>query len=325
MSTIVPIGGGRRQLPQAGRIRLGKKGGKQGRQAIDRFRFTSPERRLLEPVAELYGGQVTTFSDAKSGDRYELMSEATEINVILPVDPLTESYELWSGERGLERRCDGVDCTVLVRTGDGYEPQQEDCLCARAGALKCKYKLRLSMLIPEVESLGVWRLDTSSEHARQEIPTVVETIENLQGRGFYTAVLRLEQRTAPGKRFNVPVLDPGVSVAALSAGAARLAGLPGSAQARPPELVRGEGVAGGEDASSPPAPSPDDDILDGEVIEEVDPTIGRAWLDNLPTKEKNAALRRAHELATEMGEPIPTSAAAIPESIVNRLAAERLT
>lgn len=322
MSVVTPIGSVRRRLPQAGRIRLGEKGGAQGRRALNTFRFTSQDRDLLLPVAQLYGGEVKPWKDAKSGDTFELRSTATKINVVLPPDPLTEAYEMWSGKTGLERRCDGEICSLRAGGGpDGPEVRDVPCVCEQRGVLECKYKLRLNVILPEVESLGTWRLDTSSEHARQEIPGVVEVIENLQGRGMTTAVLRLEQRTSPGHRFNVPVLDPGVSIEALSAGAARLAAPLGPPTAPPHALSAGESEAAGV-ANPPAAPSPDDDIIEAEVVEEVDPTIARAWLDNLPVKRKAQALLRAREIADDLNEPIPTGLAAVTPRVLNQLCEE---
>lgn len=324
-----PIRLSERRLPQAGRLRMGVKDkrARGGRRAINTWRFTSQDDALLAPVADKYGGTVAEWNDDKSGDRYELISEATVLDVVLPPDPLTEWYELWSGKHGLERRCNGETCDLLTQGPEGGEVARVPCVCFARGKLACTYKLRLSVLLPAVSTLSTWRLDTSSENARMEIPGVVDLVEMAQGRGLYTAKLRLEQRTAPGKRFNVPVLDVGVSAEALMAGDARLSGsLPSGVEEPRREAVGG---AGGE-ASPPPAlpPSPDDEIVDAEVLDEVsgiqsiDPTIGRAWLDSLTTHQRNKALVRARELALEMGEPVPTTLAAASPTIVDRLADE---
>ena len=330
MMEIVPIGGIARRLPQAGRIRLGERKGVMPR-SINTFRFTAPVRRLLEPVAEVHGGSIRPWSEGKAGDRFELRSEANEIDVHLPPHPLTEAYELYDPKRGFVRRCDSRECAAQRPGPEGMEQAMVPCLCRSEGLLKCKYKMRLSVLLPQVETLGVWRLDTSSENARAEIPAVVETIVGLQGEGFYRAKLRIENRTSPGKNYNVPVLDPGVSLDTLLSGATRVMALPGSPPAALPtsgELTEGEGRGTARapiPSAVPPSPPPDDDVVDGEIVEEVEPTIARAWLANLgSTHEKNAALRRAVELASEMGEPLPTTAAAISGPVLNRLAAEMI-
>lgn len=335
---VVPIGMGPRRLPQAGRIRIGEKGGAQGRRSINVFRFTTQDPDLLAPLAELYGGEVRPWRDPKSSDTHELRSRASKINVVLPPEPLTESYELWSGKVGLERRCNGYTVAIQRGHGDDATVVEEDCLCDRTGVFECKYKLRISVILPEVESLGVWRLDTSSDNARKEVPAMIETIEALQERGLTRAILRLEQRSAPGKRFNVPVLDPGVSLDALGAGASRVRQL-GSSAAQPHELSSGGGVAGDVSPKGSPAPppvadaserddypmgGPDDEIVDAELIEDVDPTIAAAWLDNLPGKDRSRVLGRARLMSEEAGLPLPTSAAAIDPSILSVIAAEEL-
>jgi hypothetical protein len=324
----VPIRMSQHRLPQAGRIRTGTQvrgsNGKMRPVASQTFIFTSQDPDLLAPVAARYGGTVAPWNEPKSPDRYAVTTEARKVDVILPNDPLTQWFELWSGKRGLERRCDGEYCEVQVPGPDGYEMAQEDCVCVAQGWQECEYKLRLSMLIPEVSSLSTWRLDTSSEHARMEIPKMVETIEKFQELrpGFSLAVLRLDQRTAPGRRFSVPVLDVAVSPEALMAGAARLG---------PPAVDTPRALAAGRAGETdlpprPPAlPSTDDEIAEAEIIdddEHVDTTIGRAWLDNLPAPERNKALRRARELANELGEPIPTAAASISPRIVDALWSE---
>lgn len=322
MALPVPIGQAERRLPQAGRIRIGikdeNKRGKDKRRAIDTFRFTSQDESLLAPLAEIHGGKVTPWRDPKSGDRFELISQTRRLDVVLAPDPLTEWYELWSGQRGLERRCDGLTCEMLTTGAEGPEVRQEDCLCAAKGALACRYKLRLSVILPAVESLGVWRLDTGSENARKEVPAMVELIRSLQERGLTRAVLRLEQRTAPGKRYNVPVLDPAVSIDALGAGASRVGQLPQTTRppAGVPELAAGEPLP-------PPSLTVDDEVVEGEIVpEHVDPTIGRAFLDNLTGPQRNKALTRAREISEEAGLPAPASLPAIDDRVVDQLVDE---
>lgn len=330
MSTIVPIGMSDRRLPQAGRIRTGEqvksRNGKWIPKALDHFLFTSSDPELLAPLAEKYGGTVKEWDNPKSGDRYQVRSDATKINVVLPPEPLSQHYELWDPQ--LQRRCNGIECTVLVGTPDDADYQTVDCICARKGALECSYKLRLSVLIDDVPSLGTWRLDSGSDNVRKEMPGIVEAVEALQGHGFYHATLRLEQRRSPRKVYTVAVLDIGASIGALAAGESRLVQLPVPPR-NPLPVSELEAKAAGDDGTgvpdSPAAPSADDEIVDAELIdepEEVDPTIGRAWIDKLPQTHRNAALRRAREIARECGEPEPTTATAIPDYIINRLAEE---
>lgn len=330
--TIIPIGQQQHRLPQAGRIRIGAKDerARGGRRAINTFRFTSHDADLLAPIASQYGGNVVPWNEPKSGDRFEVVTRADKVNVILPPNALSEYYELWKGDKGLLRRCTGEVCDLAATGPDGPEIRPVPCICDAKGKRECDYKLRLSVMLPDVASVGSWRLDTSSEYARAEIPSVVKIIEMVdQGRGLFRAVLRLEQRTLPGKRFNVPVLDTGVGVEALLAGETRLNVLPVTA-IRPAELGAGDAVGGVADPHVPPAASPstDDDIIDAVVYDEatgvqpVNPAIGRAYLKSLSTHQQNKALLRARDLALELGEEIPTSVDTISPLIADRLVAE---
>ncbi len=323
--SLTPIEGFTRRLPQAGRIRLGKQvrnaKGKMRPAKIDTFRFTSPISELLDPLAEIYGGQVKPWNEPKSGDRFELISKSRAIRVVLPPEPYSEWYEQWTGDKGLTHRCDGQWCDKLIGGPDGAEPMRIPCECAERGALACTYNLRLSLLLPEVDTMGVWRLDTKSRHARSEIPGLIEIVQMAQGRGLYKAELRLEERTAPGRRFNVPVLDLRHSVESLIAGDARLGQLSATTASPPAAPALTVGSAEGE--ASAVSPSTDQDIVEAEVLDEhVDPMFGKAFLDALPASQRNRALRRARELAEVSGVPVPANFAGIPEQIVDRLVGE---
>jgi hypothetical protein len=308
--TVVPIGENARRLPQAGRIRIGiKDKSKQGRRAINTFRLTSQDDSYLRAVASVYGGDVRPWADAKSPDRWELITQTNKMQVVLPPNPLSEWFELWTGGKGLERRCTGKRCDQLIDGHDGPERVEVPCICNRQGYLECKYKLRLSVILPEVSTLSTWRLDTSSENARAEIPGVVDIIESVQGQGLHVATLRLEQRTSPGHRFNVPILDIGMSYSELMAGqTTRLAELPESPLAIAPA---------------------DDDVIEAEVVVDditgpvtIDPTFGRAWLDSLTTHQKARVLIRSRELALDMGEELPTNLRTISPALLDRLMEE---
>lgn len=308
----VPIGQIGRRIPEAGRIRTGEKGpvkvskrtGKeyQDPQSIPNFRFTSAERENVEQVAAIYGGTVEPFSDPKSPDRWQVRTDATEIRVALPPDPLggTPLYQLYGGG-GPERRCDGVVCEQWRKGPDGPEPYEVDCLCAAAGALKCDVTTHLSLFLPEIRLTGVWRLTTKSYNAAVELPAMVDAIRDLQDAGIVRGVLSLKphQQTLAGetRKFLVPTLGVDASMEALAGGGGMVAALP----APPPDVAAlasgpdGRGVADGfavretEQAAGPPAHergkeahdgasepeahlpaaasgTPDDDIVDAEIL-----------------------------------------------------------
>ena len=283
---VVPIAHRPRRLPEAGRIRTGVKTAK-AMKAIDTFRFTSADRQAIDQLAERYGGEVKPWSDSKAApNQWEVVTESSEIRVVLPPDPLGTSpvYELWSGG-GCDRRCDGVTCTTVTTGPDGLENTDIPCICSAKGQLECEVKTRLSVILPDVRFTGVWRLDTKSERAAAEMPGMVELVMQMQEHGLPYAVLALKPETSMrgGKRRNfiVPTLGLPQTIEQLAAGHARLGALPEGDQ--PERLALGAGSSeevSGDDPptsdASPPAsdaaPSSDvvaddEDVVDAEIVE----------------------------------------------------------
>lgn len=335
----VPIRHLATRLPDAGRIRIGIKvptrNGKSRPEKIDRFRFTSQDRIALDQVAAIYGGTVEEWKEPKAASgQWQVITDANELRIALPPDPLgnTPIYELWSGG-GCQRRCDGETCEMLTNGQDGLDLQQVPCICDRKQALECNLHTRLSVLLPDVRFSGVWRLDTKSSNAAVELPGMVDLIRTLQDRGIQRATLRVEWRkqvlAGQTREFAVPVLGVDESLEALAAGQARMGALP---TAQPigelgagEEPIREDGSqATPEAASTPqalvspagpvptsPAPDPDDDVIDAEVVDEFD----RETLDQLATTgpKKSKALTAAVKAAQTHGIDIPESFDAITD------------
>lgn len=255
-------------MPEQGRIRTGIKTAK-AMKALTAFRFTSHDRAAIEALGELYGGTMGPWED-----QWELVSDAAEINVVLPPDPLrgTPIYELWSGG-GVVRRCDGTTCQLAQPTNDGAEMVSVPCVCVQNDALACSPITRLSVILPEIRFGGTWRLETKGWNAAHELPGMVELVESVQQRGLTRALLALEKRTSKSggktRKFVVPVLRLAASADQLVAGEASLRGL----------------VATGESGGTEPAAIgagttalDDDDIIEAEVIEvqEVADTVIKA-------------------------------------------------
>jgi hypothetical protein len=271
--SIVPVTQMARRLPQAGRIRIGVKAkgqnGKEAPRSIDTFRFTSADRTALDQVAAIYGGIVKPWADPLAAPgQFEVITEASEIRVALPPDPLggSPNYELW-GKGGRARNCDGETCEMLVAAQDGIDQQICPCICWANNVRECSLITRLSVLLPEIRFIGVWRLDSKSDAAAHELPGMVELVQSLQARGIVRAILRIESRrqAVAGKtrQYKVPVLGLDDSVEALAAGMASLGSLGASSSAPVAEL------GSGEVAADPPqqASSPDDEVIDAELVE----------------------------------------------------------
>lgn len=260
-----PISTIARRLPQAGRIRLGVRSGK-AMKSIDTFRFTSQDRASIEQIASIYGGEVKPWSDPKAvGDQWEVITEQNELRIALPPDPLggTPIYELWTGG-GCERRCDGEEVERHVQGAEGIDLETGPCICAAKGVLDCKPITRLTVLLPEVRFLGVWRLDTKSMNAAQELPGMVDLIQNLQAKGITRAVLRVERReqriAGRTNKFVVPVLGLDASVEQLAAGSTSLG------EIASPDVAA---LAAGERTEYVSA-TDDHEVVDAEIVDDHD-------------------------------------------------------
>lgn len=318
--SVVPIANISRRIPEAGRIRIGVKT-ERAMKSIPEFRFTSHDREALTQIAEMYGGNVVPWSDAKAAPcQFEVITAASEIRVLLPPDPLgnTPIYEQWGGG-GCERRCDGLTCQMLQQGPDGLEPVDVPCMCAASGEMVCDVKTRLAVIIPEIRFAGVWRLDTKSWNAAQELPGMVDMIQAMQGRGLSYATLGIKARRSvvagKTKQFNVPVLGVGASIEQLAAGAARLGALPSAAVPPVAELESGE-TAAPPAAVAPPAVVDDAPAVIDAVIVELpagtppagrEPTIPDEPASDAQSRAVHALLRRKHMAAGPDRFPILTT------------------
>jgi hypothetical protein len=201
-----------RRQTEVGRIRIGEKKGNRPAK-LDRFRITSASKRLVDEVAALYGGTVRQWDGSPAGTQWEVYTEARSLPVVVPPQNyLTQWYEQWSGG-GCMRRCDGQTET---RSG-------KPCLCpadleerrqqAQSGKA-CKPTTRLNLMLLEVPSIGLWRLESHGENAAVELPGVAEVLALRSA--YQEGVLELQQRRSvvqkPGggsetRQYIVPYLD----------------------------------------------------------------------------------------------------------------------
>lgn len=212
---------------EVGRIRLGDKSAKNAPRRLTKFRLTSSSVQLLEAVASVYGGQVRPWEGAPTGrnTQHELYAEADQLHVMVPPgDILSQSYELWSNG-GCQRRCDGA-----IRDNDEpcicpIDPDERHALAQKGQA--CKLTTRLSLWLPKVPGIGVWRLESHGWYAAVELPGAAEILQAATDLGKpLPATLRIAPRVVKRggetKQFVVPVLDLDISVMdmfAVSAGA----------------------------------------------------------------------------------------------------------
>lgn len=224
--------GVQRRFMQLGRVRLGEKGPKGEPRKLGSFRFTSASERLLQAVAEKHGGTVTAWDGAPDEGYFQVTTEATSIDIILPPtfseqdgSPSTsysQWYELWS-KGGCQRRCDGIT-ESLSGAPCSCDPVKRDAGEDPNGT--CGIITRVSFIIPDLPGLGVWRLDSGGWNAAVELPGTLSLLADAAAeQRFIPAVLSLQNRTSKkdGKtmRYVVPVIDlPDVTIGQLVSGTA---------------------------------------------------------------------------------------------------------
>lgn len=208
-----------RRHTELGRIRLGDKGSKGQPQKLNRFRFTSAHESYIADLATLYGGEARKWVNGNR-DEWEVYSEAAAIPVIVVKGGLNQWMETWSGG-GCIHRCDGVRAEA---TGEECDPNDKD-------HVNAKPTTRFSVMLPELEAIGVWRIETHGWNAGSELPPMVELAMHLGDLVPARLLLADRVKIKDGKtnRFVVPTLDLGIS-------AARLAAVV-SGQAAPPAIV----------------------------------------------------------------------------------------
>lgn len=181
----MPIIGLQQSQTEVGRIRFGVKvGGGRGRPTkLDRLRFTSPRRVLIEQIAAKYGGTVEPWQPPRGNQQWQVITDTAEVPVLIPPQDPADSqwYEMWSAG-GCLRRCDGQQEKI----------SRQACLCDPA-ARDCKIHTRLRVMLEDIPGLGAWRIDTGSYYAAVELPGIAQLLAMAQG--AIPGRLVLDQRT----------------------------------------------------------------------------------------------------------------------------------
>ena len=290
MPTVTPLNQIQRRMSECGRIRMGEKTAKAMRY-LERFRFTSPNKELLDQVAALYGGPVIEWHEPKASPshQWQVTIEDEKINVILPPeDAFSQNYESWVNS-GAQRRCDGEWCEIDTPSGrDGeWQPDRVPCLCNANGVMECKPHTRLLVVLPGVDMRGVWRLETKGWNALHELPGMVDFIQGMAQRGRIVqaqlSIAKVEKMVKKKKsHFVVPKLELpftpeqivageatlGALEVGASDGSGRLALPPGPTS---PGSYEGDDVRGHPDRESGaghPLGPDTDDVIDGELVSE---------------------------------------------------------
>ena len=245
-----------RRGQQIGRLRIGQQvqaaNGKMRPARLDTFRFTTASRAAADAIAALYGGEVRQWER-----EFEVITAKSEIGVTVPPrdEVVSQWYEMWS-KGGCQRRCDSQHeqisngpclCPHASNPADPDEVARKALERADLAKLNppqaCKLVTRISVMIPDLPGLGVFRLDTGSYYAATEIGDSAALMQVARDKGvFLPAILRIEhrQRIAGGqtKKFPVPVLEVLTTFRDLATGAIENAGIAAQLPPAPGEQRR---------------------------------------------------------------------------------------
>jgi hypothetical protein len=194
MPTLTPT------LPQLGRIRAGDqvatKNGQTRPHRLERFRLTSQNKPLLHTAVELgYGEEVIEWPNAPEGRQWQVYCTVDSLPVIVPSLAAFSQYdELWEGSECVYR-CDGATVvkSSLGTDGDGIV-EGMPCMCAQF-ADRVPTVTRVSLFLPDMPGIGVWRLDTRGFYAGSELQGIVLMLQDAAQSGMMVpAELSITQR-----------------------------------------------------------------------------------------------------------------------------------
>jgi hypothetical protein len=197
-----------RQARELGRLRSGYTDGRRPVRS-ETWIVTSPAEHYVQAAAAEWGGTVEPWQPQGNGAaQFRVITQAVAVDAIMPPgDPLSQSYESWN-KGGCARRCDGITellsdtaCLCRAQYGDTWYEQGKDTVCAAT--------TRLNVILPQMPDVGVWRMETHSHWAANEIAAHVDLIRTATGGERAVPIrLRIEQRQrlAGGKTKKFPVV-----------------------------------------------------------------------------------------------------------------------
>jgi hypothetical protein len=322
VSPIIDI---QRQLVEVGRIRMGTTKPHTTRSGknitipvrLDTWRLTSRDQKKIEAAATVFGGEPKPWRDGE----WEVITATDQLPIVLmPGQNLSQWYELWGQTargKAVEclRRCDGKWDVKNDRACSCPQDHDERREKAKEGEA-CDMFTRLSVILPDVPGMGVWRLETQSYYAAIELAGAASLLELVTARGaLMQARLRIDHRSAwrNGEKTNFPVpvidIDAGFGdILALGQGAAP-GGLPaGPSTSGYVPVPEGSGVGVAEGLSQ------------AQSVEQVGrrgrtPDIGASGFEPDPTPiEPDDAAPEATS-ATPEGSPEPSGAGGSDEPL----------
>ncbi|MFG2826055.1 hypothetical protein ACGFWI_01005 [Streptomyces sp. NPDC048434] len=176
--------------------------------------LSSHAEHYVAAAAAAWGGTVERWQPQGAGaEQFRVITKAESIDALLPSgDPLAQFNEMWN-KGGCVRRCDGETerisrrpCLCLAEYGEDWhllrqDQYKKDKVCAATS--------RLNVVLPDMPDVGVWRAETHSFYAANEMAGTVDMVlSGTGGRGLVPVRLRIEPRTrvAGGTTKHFPVV-----------------------------------------------------------------------------------------------------------------------
>lgn len=234
---------------------------------LGKFRLTSPDKKLLENAAAIYGGKVNPW-DGHVG-QFELFTEKNEIPVFISPSDASQWLELWSGG-GCVRRCDGQTCILykMVQVQQGTKMVDKEtqtavpCMCSKIPKQReCKLTTRASFILRELPNIGSWRLESHGFGAAIELPASIDLLRQVGGMIRASLCLEFVSKMSYGKKkeYYVPRIKLDLPMAfqdAIEGGLGAKALGQGSAQSQLPRSAGGSVV------------HTDDHVYEPEIVDE---------------------------------------------------------
>jgi hypothetical protein len=175
---------------------------------------SSHAEHYVQAAAAMWGGKVERWQPQGNGvPQFRVITAAERLDALLPPgDPLSQYNEMWN-KGGCARRCDGQTeqitrrpCLCLAEHGEDWHLLRQnlstkDKVCAATS--------RLNVVLPDMPDIGVWRAETHSFYAANEMAGTVDMVlSGTGGKGLVPVTLRVEPRTrvAGGKTKHFPVV-----------------------------------------------------------------------------------------------------------------------
>lgn len=176
--------------------------------------ISSHAEHYVTKAAELYGGKVESWQPQGNGaPQFRVITEAEQLDAVLPGgDPLSQYNEMWN-KGGCARRCDGQTeqltkrpCLCLAQHGEDWHLLRQN-LATKDKV--CSVTSRLNVVLLDMLDMGVWRAETHSFYAANEMAGTVDMVlSGTGGKGLVPVTLRIEPRTrvAGGQTKHFPVV-----------------------------------------------------------------------------------------------------------------------